>query len=78
MNKRINDEKFENRFAENISWLNNTLNNNNIRCEKLTTIVLGGSKIRSMILRQAKTGKHKCGNVTAIYKMKYSGKILIY
>ena len=37
-----------------------------------------GSKKRNKTLRQAKSGKHESRNVTATYKTKYSGKILIY
>ena len=37
-----------------------------------------GSKISSTTLRQAKTDKHECRNVTEMYKTKYNGKVFIY
>ena len=49
---------------------NNTLKSNTMRCKKLTTIVLGrkyvstnAEMLRSITLRQAKTGEHECRNI---------------
>ena len=46
--------------------------------KKLATTVSDRKKKRNATLRQAKTGKHECRNITSTYKTKYSGKILIY
>ena len=49
------------RFEE---WFNNILKSNTMKCKKLATIVSGRKK-HSTTLRQAKTGKHVCRNITA-------------